>query len=128
MSKLTRYTKPRGSKYPIFRLSGPKNPYFQWFLGPGSLIIGYLDPLGKHTFQRGLILNGKPRPPKIWQRPARYRLGPNSAKDTGPSCQIQNEPKRPSFCINKRLRPNFSKRAPKAYHSTYLCGPGCYRG
>ena len=32
---------PRGSKYPIFKDSGPKR-----VLGPESLNIGYLDPLG----------------------------------------------------------------------------------
>ena len=38
--------KPRGSKYPIFKDSGPKTPYPQWLLGPEFLNIGYLDPLG----------------------------------------------------------------------------------
>ena len=35
---------PRGSKYPIFEVSGP----FDGFLGPESLNIGYLDPLGMY--------------------------------------------------------------------------------
>ena len=34
----------RGSKYPVFKDSGPKSRV--WMLGPESLNIGYLDPLG----------------------------------------------------------------------------------
>ena len=37
---------PRGSKYPMFEVSGSNNKYPWWFCGPGSLNIGYLDPLG----------------------------------------------------------------------------------
>ena len=33
---------PRGSKYPMFKDSGSKNPS----VGPESLNVGYVDPLG----------------------------------------------------------------------------------
>ena len=36
-----------GSKYSMFKGSGPKKTYPEWFLGPETLNIGYLDPLGK---------------------------------------------------------------------------------
>ena len=35
----------RGSKYPRFKVSGPKS-YPYWLLGPGSLNTSYLDPWG----------------------------------------------------------------------------------
>ena len=39
---------PRGSKYPIFEVSGSKQrPLRVWFLEPETLNIGYLDPLGQ---------------------------------------------------------------------------------
>ena len=37
---------PRGSKYTIFGISGAKTPYPKAFLGPKTLSIEYLDPLG----------------------------------------------------------------------------------
>ena len=37
---------PRGSEYPTFKVSGPKNPYPSWFLRPESSNIGYLGSLG----------------------------------------------------------------------------------
>ena len=38
---------PRGSKYPIFKDSGPKKQLKQgWILGPETSNVGYLDPLG----------------------------------------------------------------------------------
>ena len=46
---------PRGSKYPMFEVSGPKTiPFTFW--EPESLDIGYLDPLG--------IIHG--RIPLVW--------------------------------------------------------------
>ena len=36
---------PRGSKYPIFKDSGPRNHLGCGFLGAETLNIGYLDPL-----------------------------------------------------------------------------------
>ena len=37
---------PRGSKYSIFEDSGPKSHQGDGYLGPESLNIGYLEPLG----------------------------------------------------------------------------------
>ena len=37
---------PRGSKYPIFKDSGPRNHTLNGFWGPESSNIGYLDPQG----------------------------------------------------------------------------------
>ena len=37
---------PRGSKYKIFQVSGSKNPYHLRFLGPESMNIWVLGPLG----------------------------------------------------------------------------------
>ena len=37
---------PIGSKCPIVKVSGPKNPFRIWFLEPETSNIGYLDPLG----------------------------------------------------------------------------------
>ena len=52
------YTKPlggmvaQGLKYPIFKDSGSKNHTINgfWHLGPESLNIGYLDPLGSIAY------------------------------------------------------------------------------
>ena len=41
------FAKPRNSKYPIFKDSGPENRTLNGFLGPESLNIWYLDTLGK---------------------------------------------------------------------------------
>ena len=38
---------PKGTKYPIFKDSGVQKPLRAWFLGPGTLNSGYLDPLGQ---------------------------------------------------------------------------------
>ena len=38
---------PRGSKVPTLEDSGPQKLFRVWSLEPGSLNIGYLDPLGR---------------------------------------------------------------------------------
>ena len=42
-----------GSKYPIFEVSSFwfQKAYLEWFWGPESLNVGYLDPLGKGSWQ-----------------------------------------------------------------------------
>ena len=37
---------PRGSKYPMFKDTGPKKTVGVWFFGPETLHLKYLDPLG----------------------------------------------------------------------------------
>ena len=49
-----RHTQPRGSKYPMFKDSGPN--IHTLLLGPESLNTGYLDPLSKVPSASGLRL------------------------------------------------------------------------
>ena len=52
---------PRGSKYPILEVFSFQKPYLSWFLVPGTLNIGYLDPLGYLLSAVSLPLAMEPR-------------------------------------------------------------------
>ena len=39
--------KPRGSIYTTIMELGPKRPSLSWLWGPNSIIVVYMDPLGK---------------------------------------------------------------------------------
>ena len=41
--------RPKGSKYPIFKVSGPKHLQGHGFLGSATFNIEYLDPAGRGT-------------------------------------------------------------------------------
>ena len=42
-----RYNEPRGSIYTTIMELGPKRPSPLWFWGPNSILVVYMDPLGK---------------------------------------------------------------------------------
>ena len=55
---------PRGSKYPIFKDSGPKSHEGVWLLEPESL--GYLDPLGVGCWQFGCMVLADQKGPSLY--------------------------------------------------------------
>ena len=55
---------PRGSKYPIFEVSGSENIYPQWIFEPETSNTGYLDPLGYTSAQT----TTEPRTRYLWSQ------------------------------------------------------------
>ena len=80
---------PRGSKYPTFKDSGPKNHKKAWFLEPDISNIGYWNPLGMKAMEPILVGPGIANHLASWlqglwtlrrpQSPSMSRLGfPNT--------------------------------------------------